>query len=169
MRLSLAALLLIVSATAHAVPVTWTFQNVVFEDGGTLAGSFTYDADTVSYSDVNVTTTAGSAAPGATYLFQDAFFPLFGPDNTWFSPVNGGDATGEYSVHLSFLEDLTNAGGTIALNSSFEGICTASNCINGDILRYVTSGSVTAVPVPAAVWLMLSGLASLRLLKSKST
>jgi len=46
--------LLLVCSSAIAAPVKWTFQNVVFNDGGTMTGSFTWDADTYQFSDINI-------------------------------------------------------------------------------------------------------------------
>jgi hypothetical protein len=45
MRHVLFLYLLIFSGSACAVPVLWTLQDVVFDDGGTLTGSFIFDVD----------------------------------------------------------------------------------------------------------------------------
>src|SRR5207248_2951242 len=37
----------------------WVLNNVVFKDGGTASGYFTYDAATASYLDVNILVTPG--------------------------------------------------------------------------------------------------------------
>ena len=41
---------LMYSTPVMAIPVVWTVQNVTFNDGGTAIGSFTFDADNVSFS-----------------------------------------------------------------------------------------------------------------------
>ncbi|MBV9082048.1 MAG: hypothetical protein JOZ62_05190 [Acidobacteriaceae bacterium] len=38
----------------------WVLNNVIFNDGGTASGYFTYDAATGTYLDINITTTPGS-------------------------------------------------------------------------------------------------------------
>jgi hypothetical protein len=48
---------LLAAGTAHAVPLTWTLQNVTFDDGGSANGSFDFDADTTSYSNIMINTT----------------------------------------------------------------------------------------------------------------
>ena len=45
MRHALAVILLLAVGSAQAVPVTWTLQDVVFDDGATLTGSFVFDID----------------------------------------------------------------------------------------------------------------------------
>ena len=51
--------MLLTTQTAVAVVRTWTFANVTFEDGGTLTGSFDFDADTTSYSNIDISTEGG--------------------------------------------------------------------------------------------------------------
>lgn len=59
------------ASVAHAVPVTWTLSNVLFSNDGpsgvTASGSFKYDADTNTFSDISVTTTQGSFTDAVTY------------------------------------------------------------------------------------------------------
>src|SRR5258708_19781801 len=78
MRLGLPKILLglgVCSVFASAAPVVWTLSGVTFSDGGTASGSFIFDADTNTYSSINVTTTPGSVRSGATYLFQNGGAP----------------------------------------------------------------------------------------------
>ena len=56
----IAASAIVCSAPLSAAPVVWTFTDVLFEDGGTVTGNFTYNANTNIYSDINITTPAGS-------------------------------------------------------------------------------------------------------------
>ena len=65
-----------IATPAQATPITWTVS-AAFPDGGTAAGSFVYDADFNTYSSINITTTAGSVRPGATYVVDNnsANFP----------------------------------------------------------------------------------------------
>jgi hypothetical protein len=69
--LSLCALAIFcaVPGSVSAAPVTWTLQGVTFNDGGTASGSFVYDAQTNTYSAINITTTTGTTRTGASYAF----------------------------------------------------------------------------------------------------
>src|SRR5271156_6342346 len=62
------ALLVIASAalTATAGPVSWTLSGVT-SLGTTITGSFTFDADTTTYSSVDIVTTGGSIIPSETW------------------------------------------------------------------------------------------------------
>jgi hypothetical protein len=48
-------------STAGAMPVTWDLEDVVFQNGETATGSFVYDADTNTFSNIDIVT------PNATY------------------------------------------------------------------------------------------------------
>jgi hypothetical protein len=52
-----------------AAAATGTLVGITFDDGGTASGTFAYDAPTNTYSDINITTTAGSSRAGAVYTF----------------------------------------------------------------------------------------------------
>ena len=54
---------------AQAAPINYQLVGVVFNDGGTATGYFTFDPTTGVYSNVNITTTTGSSRTGATYQF----------------------------------------------------------------------------------------------------
>jgi hypothetical protein len=76
---------------------------------------------------------------------------------------------------------LTNAGGFVALvdpfdvgNSSSEGSCDNAGCTAATFERWAIDGGITGstisvVPVPAAAWLLGSGLALLGWIRSRST
>ena len=59
MRSILIAMLLLFSAAANSAAVEWTFQNVVFDDGATLSGSFVMQ-EGGTRTDVNLSMTGGS-------------------------------------------------------------------------------------------------------------
>src|ERR1700689_297 len=67
---------------AAADGVTFDLTNVTLSDGGTASGSFVYNATTGVLSDVDITTSAGTAFTGATYLLATPGFgggSYFGP------------------------------------------------------------------------------------------
>jgi len=162
MRHLLTVLLLLISMTANAIPVTWTLENVVFEDGGTVVGSYTYDAETNTYTNVSITTTGFGDFPGS--LFDDACnvstcHPDYIDSRPVFEIANGANL--ERIVVLSLEGAMTNSGGVLDILVGGTG-----NDISAewdDILRRrnVVSGSVSAVPVPATAWLFGSAIAGL--------
>lgn len=59
LALSRASALLLLSTAAFAAPVTWTLNNVKTVGGVTVTGSFVYDADTNTYSNIDLTASNG--------------------------------------------------------------------------------------------------------------
>lgn len=103
--------LLILSAAAHAIPVRWTVTNLSFTDGSTASGSFVYNADTGVVSDISITTTTSGVGP----------FVVSGPLSLPPNPlqfVEAPVADGAHFLYIGgFASPLTNAGGTVALQS----------------------------------------------------
>jgi hypothetical protein len=107
------AVLLAGPLAANALPVTWSV-NGNLNGGGVLWGSFTYDADTQQYSDVNFGTTGPNAC---TYSAVARNFGGNGFD-LWSDCKGGGilriladspfanDSTGTYYNEGSFISDL---------------------------------------------------------------
>lgn len=156
--------------SASAAPITWTLHDVTFDDGGTASGSFVFDADLLTFGAIDITTTDTADVTGAHYAVLDPPFP----PRTFFDvflPGLAADLTGMPGLELAFSEDMTDAGGTIALdvNSdfSFEFVCTTANCILGEETREVVRGFIEAspavvvtppVPEPATASILLAGL-----------
>jgi hypothetical protein len=168
MRSTLAAILLFaVASTAvpvHASQLRYTFENVVFDDGGTLTGSFVYDFDTLVVSSINVQTTAGSSFGGAAYAQGVAALSSAVLLATEQVPP-AGDLAGETVLALLVLAPLE--GFTTALDGTLrESRCPdAGLCLQQSqtTLRTVSSGSLVSsvVPLPPALPLMLTGVAAL--------
>ena len=148
------AILMLCAINAAAKPVTWHLQHVTFADGGTASGSFVYDVDAGfngTYSNISITTTAGTTMTADTFAFVDPgavsysirFFPV----------TTGGSLTGTPVLVLYFVSPLTDAGGSLALQTSgpFQslwGLCGDSTCSfiqNPVPIVDVTAGVVTAV------------------------
>lgn len=151
-------------APAQAAPVTWLVSGFGFDDGGTLSGSFVFDAAVGKYSNIQLTTTTGSHAAGATY--GDSFAPS--PGNSM-SLLTVADDTlplpGQSSLVMLWDEALTDAGGTAHLSFGFEGFVNDNLSLAG--LRVLTMiGDVhSAVPEPGSIalaGLALAALASTR-------
>jgi hypothetical protein len=161
-------------ARATAAPVTWSLQNVVFTDGGQAFGSFAYDAETNTYTAINISTTATGGIPATIFQYKSIFGTL--PTVAVFLDSNAADLTGFHDLTLRFTSDLTSSGGSIPLllsSGSFETTC--GNAICGSVVApssFITGGSVTtnpaaAVPEPAAVSMIILGLSSTLVSRSR--
>jgi hypothetical protein len=129
MRHALGVILLFVVGSAQAIPVVWTLQDVAFDDGGTATGSYVYDADSNAYSDINVTSTAGTAYTGESYTYVTG--PRYAETFllTPYSPSS--DLTGETTLVIFLADSMTNVGGTVQIRGGGEAICGSSNCSGG--------------------------------------
>jgi hypothetical protein len=163
MRSLLLIFTLSASLAANAVPVTWTVDSLLFDDGGTGSGTFSYDADTNTYSNIDIVTTVGANFTGAHYmsLINNAV------NNANSLIIMVYPLEGLSGLELSFAASLTNYGGSITITGGRESICGQECMYPVSDLRYISSGQASAVPVPAAVWLFGSALAGLGWLKRK--
>ena len=150
---------------------TFTFD----ADAGTACGS---SSPCGVYSNVHISTTNGTSRTGALYSFVcEQNVPActgVSPDSTevMFLSSNAANQTGNSALALFFTgigalppNGLTDAGGTLDISNSSgtvgsvdEGSCANPACsVPVNPLRFSTAGSVTAVPEPAAPWLLLMG------------
>lgn len=174
-------------SAAAAAPVTWTLQDARFAGSGPenpFSGSFAYDADTNTYSAINITTRSGGGYVGATYSFG-----VNGTASRVTLLTSSGDNTGLKGLYLLFDSPLTGAGGTVALDvtgspttaRTMEAICSTPNCSNLNLpsARYgftgVVNGAVAAAAVPTlSEWAMimfgtiLAGAAALYIQRRRS-
>jgi hypothetical protein len=142
------------TASVSAAPILWTLQGVTLSDGGTAFGSFVYDADTNTYSDLDITTTTGSARAGSTYTVVNAFTSNsasgFFAATTLLAPFDPGSP----GLIIGFLT-LTDSGGTRQYDATFifdEGPYYTFNSLLGDAtFRTSTAGGISSVPEPSAL------------------
>ncbi len=171
MKNLIAAFLLLGCGSAWAIPVQWTLTDVTFDDGQTLEGGFTYDASADTYSDVYM-----YASDLFLVGYSDSPLPPFVIFNwlgsstaTNLSAESWHDGLGKFRLNLEFASALTNAGGAVNfLPTSGElnyGCCPESPFYE----RFIVSGTVSAVPIPAAVWLFGSALAGLGWMRRRQT
>jgi hypothetical protein len=161
------------SGAVTATPVTWYVQDAVLDDGGVATGYFVYDADSGIYLDYALETTAGSEFTGASWGGGDIVF--YEPTQLRLAKLGYCDPleiqcpgyNGEQGLLLGFDASLTNAGGVIGLGGG-EFTCGDDSCeVVGGPVRSFISGSVSSVPIPAAVWLFGSALAGLGWLRRR--
>src|SRR4051812_18078620 len=118
LRFLFATALLLAASTSHAALVTWTLQDVAFDDAGTASGFFTLDptqADSVASFDI--TTTAATTLSDLQYISPDlsAITHAFAT----FDPNDGGaavlrffqrDGLGFRWLRFNFVPTLTASG-----------------------------------------------------------
>ena len=148
------ALLLMMAAGANAL--TYTID-AVFEDGGTLTGTFDWDGTDVTI--ISLVATGGSFA-------DHEYFP----GDVVFSDLGGFDAltfdNGDFSLSIFTLSDLSLVEGTeVGLDTILSLENDGFDFTGTD--RFFASGTVTAVPLPAAAWLFLSALGALGMVRRR--
>lgn len=81
------------ASSASAAPISWSFSNLVFDDGGTASGQFVWDSDTDTVTSWNINTTEEVG---------NANFPAFTYSNT----IAGHVAEKEFGIqtNLRFLQ-----------------------------------------------------------------
>jgi len=164
--LAVAALIVAgMSSPARAAPVTWLVDGFAFDDGGLLAGSFTFDAALGRYSQVHLVTTAGSAAPGSAY---EDLLPGAAGNSGLLAAVSDTDVWPGHAGLLVLLWEspLGLAGSaTTGLRIGFERYFTDGRATPG--LRMITRvGEVHAAPLPEPGSVALASVALLALLAS---
>ena len=148
-----ASAVLAISASAFAIPVTFTLGNVRFTDGTLATGTFTYDADTNTYSAVNITTLPSAPNNGATFTFT-CVAPCTGftPNSTgvlFLTAASNSNLTGTTALNLNFAPQLSNLGGGSNVSGQ-QDTCADPQCLGVTApLRFIASGSVTAPGLPA--------------------
>ena len=116
---SLRALLLVaaVALTANAEPLTWTLNNVTTL-GSSITGSFVFDANTSTYSSINITSSGGSVIPAETWTVSAECCSSL---NSFLGLVDSSapNETGADLLGLFLSPSLTDAGGTLGVSAAF--------------------------------------------------
>lgn len=137
---------------ASAQVATYTFSSATFADGGTVLGSFNYDATANTVGDYNFSTTPGTNGDGTSdYLFTPTTSHITAISSTGVSFNRSDDF-----LFFNFVSPLLDTKQPIALTYSQE-----YSAANG--IRYITGGAVTSGPVqaaPSALTYIFSGTAS---------
>jgi len=156
---------LFLGVMAQAAPVTWTINNAAMNDGGVVTGSFDYDAVTDVMSNVNIVSTTYNDS----FLINSSNIDSGGYCSIevcglhavgWVASTESPNIIRDFGFYLD--APLTNAGGSIAINTLYD---VRYNNVTFDLdernLLYPTTATITAVPIPAAVWLFGSALAGM--------
>ncbi|NNU14949.1 VPLPA-CTERM sorting domain-containing protein [Parvularcula sp. ZS-1/3] len=151
---------------AHAAPLTWTFEDTYLQDEREIVGTYDFDADTGTYSNIDVTILDYD---GSTYLEFDSVNSSSTGNSMFMSFVFMDDVSDGASVlDIELVSAMTSAGGSIDINQqglSQLGMCLTFNnfpCLAGQgQATGFLDGFVTAeaVPLPAAAFFMAAGLA----------
>lgn len=143
-----------------AAPQTWYIHNAALEDSGvdagTVTGSFDYDADTNSYSNINIEQYSIGNALIQTY--DDAFTPAFSANNaSYLNAYPSGEATDTRpAVRIETSSPMTSAIGTQTLSisgkayrcgSTFPSFCNSSL----DSLYFKSGAVVSTSATPPSV------------------
>jgi hypothetical protein len=127
------------TTAAIAAPLTWTINNLVYSNDGptpvTATGSFKYDADTNTFSDINISTTQGTFTDATVYT-QVCTNPgctvvSSATDILLISAPYSADMTGDQHMHLKLQAPMTNGGGSLALQFAGHEKCQSPACIMG--------------------------------------
>jgi len=135
-----------------AESLTWSLDNVTFNDGGIATGSFTIDASLNSVLNWNISVSGGDQVVFPTFNYTPATAPSPG-----IFIVDGGGVILEFGIDINapvgtpesrrliLTTDgpLTDAGGTVQLITDPLG--ESRECYNCSPQRSVVTGSVTAV------------------------
>jgi hypothetical protein len=143
---------------AVAGPIQWTASGVTFNsNAGSITGSFDYDADTSTFSNIDL------VSEGMTFTDLVSALSMNGQ-------IGATDATGNLSgdplVIVIFHSGFTDSGGTDTVSDAIYGSCFNASCsmpdamYNGGVGSF-TGTAVSAAPEPASILLTAAGLAAL--------
>lgn len=182
---------LLFSGTVNAATVEWTFQNVLFDDGATLTGSFVM-GDGINFEDFDLTMSGGSLSSTSYFdkIQLGRWDVATGLLDVRLLEADSADRTGQRVLELAINAPFESPGFAVALSPSIdiahlvfgappgvalsynrEGICGDSTCSKTSVApaRTLVSGTIVGaeVPVPAAAWLFGSALAGLGWMRRK--
>jgi len=152
------------SNLANATPVTWTLNDVAFADLGTATGSFVFDADTNIVNSWSISVAGGDSTTFPAFTYEpvgNQFAGAFSgpPDGQYFSFNDPPTLGSNRLIRIDPSELLTNSGGTVDLVLTDTNF--AVECFDCSPSRAIISGSISAVPLPAAFPLFAAGLIAL--------
>ena len=180
MRLHIGSLLVLLFAGAASAQVTtYSISGLTFPDGGTVSGTFTFNAATHAYTNVNITTTNGTTRTGATYRFVCGTDV---PGCNGLTPsalevlnlsTNGANQTGLPALALGFASPLGVTTNSVPIAFALEANCSNAACsapagASRSALSTGVAIAISTVPTLSEwglglVGILLTGLALLQL------
>jgi hypothetical protein len=162
------------------VMLDYTVSNAVFNDGGTLSGTFVFDLNQNFITSYALATTPGTQLQVnyGYYTFNPRTIEQAGSANnlTLFNKNLYGNPTFFSEIQISFASSLAN-GGTIAITGGEASYPQSNPIVTGNynylaVNRTLISGEVTAplaspVPLPPSIGMFLTGLLILSSLRKK--
>ncbi len=147
------------ASTANAVPIKWTLIDIVFDDGGTATGSFVYDAETDTYSNIRISTTSGDVGTAANLQHRCTAAPCiaFPADLIFMSAANQTNMTNLPYINFMLDAPPPNVPTTLAAVPVATATCSNTNCSgNLDDTRMAFAGALVgslyvAPTAPASV------------------
>jgi hypothetical protein len=174
---------LLMASASWGAALTWTLNDVTFDDGASAVGTFDFDATTSNYSNIAITVTG--------FTNSQAYGPLGSNPYTYSNPVILGFSTDgrlvfieefvtsdpasdclnscQRTMLVEFAAPLTALGGSISIDPNVVSSESLENGIESDT-HNIVGGSISAspVPVPAAAWLFGSALGLFGWLRHRS-
>ncbi len=106
-----------IATAADAAPLDWFFSDIQTTTGETLTGGFTFDADTVSYSNISATLSGGALQEDLTFNSLDPVAVSRGSvrDRGFLFLIDEANEPGDSFVTFSLSGPMTNSGGFVSL------------------------------------------------------
>lgn len=153
---------------SYAIPIKWELD-INLSDGGTVSGSYVYDADSNIFSDISVSAVGGPFPAASSSL--TSVLTAYSNSSTLDLVPAIADLTGVQDVYIGLASAMTNVGGVIDISFVETYTCDDSTCDTFTLLYSATSFSGTAtatsVPEPATLGLLGLGLIGLGLTRRK--
>lgn len=126
MRKIIFVLMIVIAPLVSAAPITWQLSDAVFSDGGTVTGSFVYDADTDKVSSWSISVAGGDTVsfPPKTYsssnqfnieIHQNGPTPISTNPVVYFAFIRLDTPAGNIIFCAPDTQLLTDNGGTVSL------------------------------------------------------
>lgn len=150
------------SSLAKADNLQWTASGIEYVgDVGGVTGSFDYDADLNSFSNIDLT----SSPDGSVFQYLDPNSHGNGANGFIFVDSDDSDLTGAQWLLVDLDSAMTDEGGTVDIDVLEEGTCSDSTCSGVAPTYEALSGDFSAseaTPEPAAI--ALSGVGAIAIL-----
>lgn len=162
---------------ANATLVRWELENFNFDDGGSATGTFVYDTELGTVSDINIYTLSGSRVEGRHYIATAGSWGRHSEVGllvfTDTSSTEDYQGAGWFRFDIREIRDYYEIGRRLRAWNGAESYCVNSECSSAasiitDPDNYRRGGGgiiaiehLPAVPLPAAGWLFLSAIGGL--------